>query len=469
MGASSIGSVMDGAMPVNGLISRLAFAAGLLVACQRQPARIYTDKEIAELEARVLAKVAETDASCSKPELLVLTNIFDPDCFSAFMTTKIGADAESQEVAKLDELCGPKTVEAFGRAALGSPSCSPYQVGVRGDAPFVATPSERTRGRLAPLHLAKLLSYHALREVDPYVGITELLIGLRVSQDLARGRINLIQLMLATAMENFVVDAAEKLLARSSLTKEQLDDVAATLDAAIESEPRLGDALQGEALSLALHYGVAGLKPKDWQPPGGRGDLTWSNEERAKTEHHDWRDDPAQMMDMGLRRAETYAKACPSNASIATCVANLPDVPELPDVDLHATDKHAARVAVFPDDDTRHDSQRQLVQDDGHEPVMREYFQGRASTVSRLIALRLRVQVLRDGNCPSETQLAAPPYSIMSAPAVLGDSVRITRTEDALLVEAPAWVTVRERQAPGPPFPPPVKRPKREPVTISCP
>jgi hypothetical protein len=325
------------------------------------------------------------------------------------------------------------------------------------------------RGDTAFLNLAKLLSYHAQREVNAYVGITELLLGARVFQDFARGRIDTLQLMLPTAGERMMIDTSEKLLARSSMTGDQLDDIAATLDAIIAAEPFVGDVLQGEAIHMALDYGVARLKPEDWQPPGGRSEFTASNKHVA-TAAHDPRDDSALMMSTGLESSETYARACPPKATLAMCYANLSKKPmELIDPDV--MDEQAVRVGVFPDEATRRDSKKQLLDAMDQGSFMVENVQSRANVIAHLTALRLHVQVVRDGRCPSEAQLALAPYSTLRTPAVLGDTVRVSRNDDLLLVAPPAWVTATIFQpiTMKPPFPPPRKPTKQTPVSIACP
>jgi hypothetical protein len=463
-------------------MARLPVAALLVVAaCQRAPARIYTDAEIADLEARVMAKVAETDASCSHPELLAFATSLDADCRKACRALEnsrrpfspmLEESVDTNEVAALDEKCAANTLAALGRAAMVSPGCSPYQVGVH------AEPGDNI-GKDQPsfidsVYVTNLLLRHALREVDAYVAITELLIGIRVYQDFGRGRINLIQSNLGSAMEGMVIAAAEKILSRASLTNEQLDDVAATLDVAIENEPWPGETLQGEAVHLALHHGVAALKPKDWQPPGGRSDLTSSNE-GPKSSAHDSRDDAAQMMAAGLRMAAQYAQQCPASASLAACFANLKrsdDDVQTYEWDIEATNKHAIRVAIFPDDDTRHDSQQQLVKSMATQgPYIATTVQRRAVQLARLIGLRVHVQVLRDGRCPSDAQLAEPPYSVLRTPAVLGDSFLLSVKADSLVVDVPGWVRDVELWNKMPHESPWQAKPERriEPVRIPCP
>jgi hypothetical protein len=451
-------------------MARLSIAALLVAAaCQRQPARIYTDKEIAELEARVMAKVAETDASCSKPELAAFVDSPSEECKKACrevdstlraFTSMLDDNVDTIEMGRVDELCGADVLAAFGAASVGSPSCSPYQVGVR---------AEKELSAVDPMHQMHIFVRHALRETDPYVALTELLLGIRVYQDHARGRINLIHWMVATSMEGTLVAAMERVLSRSSLSAEQLADLAATLDAVIESEPSTADALQGEAIYTSLHYGLAGLKPPDWQPPGGRSDSTISKDGPFRITNHDRRDDAAHTMTYGLHMANVYAKACPVGASLAQCHANLPPDSAAYNADLDATDKHAARVAMFPDDETRRDSQRQLLEQSMQFSFVDSFVQRRARLVTSLVGLRVRAEVLRNGVCPASGELAMPAWRNLLAPAVLGDSVRITRAGAALVVDPPAWAVEKPPINRGPPFPPPIKRPKPEPVSIPCP
>jgi hypothetical protein len=429
-------------------------------ACQRAPARIYTDADIAKLEAQVMAKVAETDASCSKPELLDFAGALDDECGRACMDIDEvrrpkGSDVnvDSNEVAAVDEQCGAKVLAAFGRAAWASPGCSPFQIGVRAEPSGTEVPG--VSGFMRQMHTNHIVVRHALREIDPYVGVTELLMGIRVYQDLSRGRIDLLQSSIAASNEESLVRAAEKILQRSSLAKEQLDDLAATLDTLIELEPHFSEMLQGEALSVALHMGVGLLKPLDWQPPGGRGELTLSNQGPARGQH-DRRDDAAQLIAAELELSDRYARQCPPSATLAACYTAMPNENGPPTWDANATDKQAARVAMYPDDETRHDSQRQLVAMATQQPDLRMYIQKRAQMVARLVALRAHLQVLRDGKCPSDAQLREPPYWMLRAPGVLGDSLPITVKSDSIVIGVPNWM----RDG---------KYTKFEPISIACP
>lgn len=460
----------SGALTQDRRVSRLAAVVVALCACHKAPPRIYTDAEIATLEKRVLDEVAKTDASCpSHQELLDIATAIDEPCRRVFEATHSQLDTESNEIASVDDKCSARVIEAFGRAASTSPGCSPYQVGVRTEFPVMAASwDKRFRQYIDSLHAARILAWHALRETDDYVGLTELLLALDVAQDMGRGRVDLLEGMKAASMEKNLVSAAEKLLSQSSLTHEQLVDATATLDATMAREPSFSAALQGEALSMALHVGVAALKPIDWQPPGGRTELTtWKGARPAS--NHDSRDDAAALMEIGLRRIEADAKACPPSSSLATCHANLAatDSPTNIDEDFERADKQAARVAMFPDDVTRRQSQEQLVAASIEPEFLEDYVGRRAVAFSHVVALRLRLQVLLDGHCPSEAELTAPPWSTLRAPALLGDSVVVTRTADALLVNAPTWATIVKFAAQSPPFPPAL--PKPPPVTIPCP
>lgn len=448
-------------------IHRLSIAALLVVAaCQRAPARIYTDADIAKLEERVLAKVAETNKECSRPELYEFMSSLDAECQRACeaieLRTRVpDVNVDSIEVGKVDEQCAPKIIEALGRAAATSPSCSPFQVGVRGE------PIEARRDGTAPpasfialMHTEHIVVRHALREVDPYVGAMELAVALQVAQNMGRGRINLIQSTIAGSFEAQVLAALDKILVRSSLTKDQLHDIALVLDAALAIEPDFSEVLQGEAMTTALHMGVAGLKPADWQPPGGRGELTWSNGPLpGTTTHHDRRDDAAQFMAAGLRFAEIYAEACPPGMSLERCYSNIRPTGTETEAWSHwndDTDRQASRVAMFPDDDTRRDSQQQLLGRATGYHFMAMYVQGRARAIVMLSAVRLHVQVLLDGGCPGEPALAAPPYLALRTPAVLGDSFPVKRKDGSMIVEAPAWAGKS-------------RNPSTFPITIACP
>ena len=93
----------------------------------------------------------------------------------------------------------------------------------------------------------------------------------------------------------------------------------------------------------------------------------------------------------------------------------------------------------------------------------------RAKDFVPLVAVRLRLEILRNGRCPTTAELDVPPYSTLRAPSSLGDSSPVTPIDHSLRVDPPAWV--REQFEPDrtnrkPPFPP---SPPAKIISLPCP
>jgi hypothetical protein len=73
-----------------------------------------------------------------------------------------------------------------------------------------------------------------------------------------------------------------------------------------------------------------------------------------------------------------------------------------------------------------------------------EYLERLARHTSALTALRIGIEIRRDGRCPTAEQLASPRYTALRSPAVLGDSVRVTLDAGSLTVRPPVWADDRK-------------------------
>jgi len=78
-------------------------------------------------------------------------------------------------------------------------------------------------------------------------------------------------------------------------------------------------------------------------------------------------------------------------------------------------------------------------------PLFAQYTAKRASGYARIAAFRIHLEILREGHCPSEAELAGPPYPSLRAPAALGDVLDVQpRASGDLDVAPPAWTDTKK-------------------------
>jgi hypothetical protein len=281
----------------------------------------------------------------------------------------------------------------------------------------------------------------------------------------ARGRTNVFSLTTASAARSSLAFNLLELLADAQLTGNDLDALATSVDHLIASEPPPHEMLQTEAAHMGFAQGLVPLKGPSWPVPGGRSEFMESSLRPSTS--HDPRDEAGIMMLHALENGERLRIACPPKASHRECFHHLHATP-------HTTS--ANDVAVLLDrprkDDaaTRARVKREIVDASLASSADAHWIVTRVQDIVPLVALRLRIEILGNGRCPTAAELDVSPYSTLRAPSVLGDSIAVTPIDHALRVDPPAWVRdeieqdCKNRKPPFPPCPPSPKS-----ISLPCP
>lgn len=214
------------------------------------------------------------------------------------------------------------------------------------------------------------------------------------------------------------------------------------------------DAMNGERDFFDLYHAMPLLHGKSWVPPGGgwpegmgpRG----SDAKKATSTKRTMspRDEAAIMLAASEQMAKDRDRACPATATLKAChdgmLALADAVSKLDAKEVEETLWAELIKAAKTGDATAighriRTSMINIVTSIGHPPLSK-YTGKRAGGYARLAAFRVHLEVLRAGHCPSEAELAAPPYPALLVPTALGDALRITRLESGdLEVAPPAW------------------------------
>lgn len=219
--------------------------------------------------------------------------------------------------------------------------------------------------------------------------------------------------------ERAIADALDEILRRGGLQGAELDALAAAIDHVIATEPHMGPAFEGNLRWLRGSI----LYRKPFTPSGGA---------------HDARDEIAMTLAMLDEIEPRLTSACPPGASLSTCHRQLPARTAqliLPGMFL----SRAADQIRASDDSTR----RRLQSDLTHQVAMNQlggypvYVERAAADVSRLIALRVQIELLRKNACHVPTHMLSSDG--------LGEPVRLTRLDRSLRIEPPTWATTGAR------------------------
>jgi hypothetical protein len=178
-----------------------------------------------------------------------------------------------------------------------------------------------------------------------------------------------------------------------------------------------------------------------------------SGAEAAKPMTKSPRDEGAIMIASGEKMAADREKACPAAASLKTCHDGLTALGDA------ASKVKAAELGETMWNDlvkgtgsgdavaTAHRIRETIIDvlvNVAH-PAFSKYAAKRADGHVRLAAFRIHLEVLRAGHCPTEAELAAPPYPALRAPAALGDTLAISRDiAGDLEIAAPAWTETKK-------------------------
>lgn len=285
---------------------------------------LVTPQELEELRATFAAELAALPASCPREVLRgqatpgsgeaalleAVTIMQAAPCDDAFS----GDDPPTDEVVNA---CMP-AIAAARRAVAHEDLCSPWRPGLRG-----------TPGLRPMLHLGKLIARVARQQLSadqPADAVSLLLDGVRLSQDLSRGRTSLIVAMVGAAITKSLVEPLTQAVAAAP------PDVArralAEVEALQETEPTYHGVLQGEILTTQLMNIVPALEGPGWTPPGGWGDQpppTFDDPDDTQTLTGDIRVDMALTWLAYREIADGVLAACPASADLAACASGLSD------------------------------------------------------------------------------------------------------------------------------------------------
>lgn len=394
-----------------------------LGACHEEgAARLFTPEETAALEKRVLDKVAETDKSCIRPELVELLK---PDCPCA-------KEAMYRKDPNFAQYCANKLTEQIKTIAAAGVGCSPYQVGAKPDhwgAPVYD---------MWPTHIATLLEQRALAADDTASALDEIFDAIRVSQDATRGRVSLSRAVITATMESKLLATAQKLVTKKSLSDDQLLVLSAKVDALIKTEPRVVENLRGEALYMALHLGVVAIKGPLWIPPSGRSDTYLP--QMYDVEYQE--DFGATYISSELWAEEKLSQFC-TDDNIAVCFMAMSALSTLASTDIVAEVRGAETLlALEPSEGARLRLQRRAITKSNTTMAGSEVAIGqRAHVLTRLAALRIQLDVLRAGKCPVLEANAIGTHYLRDSVELrqLGGPVQAQPVDGGIDILPPVW------------------------------
>jgi hypothetical protein len=216
-----------------------------------------------------------------------------------------------------------------------------------------------------------------------------------------------------------IADTLHEILQRGGLQAADLDALATAIDHIISSEPRLGVAVEGDFRWLrgSILYGP-------FTPSGGA---------------HTARDEKALTLAMIDELEPLLASACPPVASLSACRRQLP--PRTGQLVLPGTFLDDAADQIRASDDS---ARRRLQAALTHKGAMNQlgayafYAERAATDVSRLVALRVEIELLRTKTCDVPRD--------MLSPQVLGEAVRLTTLDHSVRIEPPAWAATGTRK-----------------------
>ncbi len=440
----------------------LAAACGKSGTAPAPGPQLFTEVEIAAYKSALLARMAETtNRTCPRPVVREpgtdapatsdLIAVAEPTGAVATCLTTLAARVGKAKIVELVEqrdpeivalvgTCGGALEQAARKAASHREACSPYQVGARRE------PAEW----VTVVRSAHLLGLHARLSAErgtPAVALAMLLDGASAYRDLGRGHVNLVAAMIAVAATDVLLEQARAILTSATVPRDAIDGLVTGVDALLASEPSFASVLRGERHQFELMYGMGRLEGPNWAPPGG-----WPDGVRPEVDNEPMtkspRDEGAVMFAAAEKLAAERDEACPDKASLKVCHDGLAALGEAASKvkpprfgeelwtdlakaagsgDALAT-AHRIREAIV-----------QIIVNVAH-PALSPYIGKRAAGYARLAALRIHLEIARAGRCPTDAELAAPPYPALLAPAALGDRLTVARTNGGdLEVVPPAW------------------------------
>jgi hypothetical protein len=198
---------------------------------------------------------------------------------------------------------------------------------------------------------------------------------------------------------------------------------------------------------------LARSKPASWTPPGGRSELSRTDEVLAD-DKLDARDEAALILATADKLRPIVDTACPATASWLSCVKQLDATKERlssgktpladpQEMALELVKKLGDKPIPEALEKSRHEIQAAItdVLASLSMQIYPSYARRRAYTVARLAAARVHLEAQRMGRCPTPAELASRRFAALMKPAILGDALVAERTKTHLLLHAPAWAT----------------------------
>lgn len=360
--------------------------------------QLVTAEELEQYETALRAELATPSTRCARPVLrgtprpgpaaadqrALIDRAPVADCLQAWQAAySPDHDAITPKQREVVERCGAAIAAEMQAAITHEQACSGFALDAPPRTDDFATWPYLTVGKLVGLHARALADAG-----DPDEALWLLLETIRLAQDYARGRTNILIAMIATAMTSAALEHAHAILDRGSPANR--DALIAALDRLLASEPAFGEAAAADSLFLV----------KESAPTPS------AHLDRVHT-----------LVFIHLIPPKIL-RACPADASLAACHRGL-----------------GRLIAVVPLDGTPRSLVLQaLIAPEASllAPSLRLYVAKRARSHAELIALRLHLEVLRRG-C-DRVALA----SLASTPA-LGDAVDLDISGDALVISPPVW------------------------------
>ena len=427
-----------------------------LCACSKTPPapepRLITDEEIAAKEAALKARIT-APINCKRPVLRGTATPGEADLYPLIA----GTDECSKEVAAIgkgdlreavkagapdalawDAKCGVQLATQVSTLVAYEGACSPLQLG--GSHP------DEEKAMMGQLRIAHLLGQRAriVGKTDVTAALWMLLDGIRVFQDLERGRTSLIHAMVSGAGKGILLVHAREMLSSGQPVLTDLPALIAAVDNLIATEPPMASILKFEGDTMAVTINKPG------SPQGTGAHLANPKEEAAL------------MYYLAEANAADHAKACPPTASFLACKTGLVALAK-PAPELDGKDKVIGDLMRSLREAKNVEESRVLIRDKIVEILRQmmpsafaEYPEKRAEILVRLASLRMHLEVLARAQCPTAAELDAPPWRTMREPALLGDAVRATIEGASIKLESPTWFT-RKNEAWTIPCPAPRK------------
>jgi hypothetical protein len=247
--------------------------------------------------------------------------------------------------------------------------------------------------------------------------------------------------MLATAAMGIVATGLDHILATA--TRDDAQRHIDALDALIATMPRFADMLAGERDGTELYYIVAPLMPAGWTPPGG-----WPD---GRALHIDMpRDEAAAILAITNEKYAALAIQCRGDASYAACLRALAAAPPPVNGDadtfvFEGIGAHDAEVVHARMRASLVARERERSAEAALGPIFADYPKRLAALVAHLAALRIHLEVMKTGACPTASQLAAAPWSTLAAPYALGDRLDLRVADGMLEMAPPRWTGSTKR------------------------